>query len=424
RKLVPAKYPIRDYPDITHSRHCQYPVPDWDLAFALTIGREGSNPRPTQMAAIFEHARPHTNGFITYSEGCHDDVNKMVCSALGWDERADVHEVLRQYARYFIGPQFEEPFADGLLGLEKNWVGPVLENAGIDETLARFQVMERDAPPVVKLNWRFQQALYRAYYDGYVRARLKHETDADSAARARLKDAKLAGSLKAFADAEAILDRAAKEPAGRELRARTGELAEALFQSIHAQLSVRKYQAIAVERGATLDTIDVPLTDAAWLKNQLTEVRKLPDEAARVARLDAILNRTDSGPGGFYDDLGDPKRQAHLVRGPAWEQDPAFYTTPLVGFGFRRFGPRSARRAWWHHAETLFDQPLLMRYPQLDAKASYRVRVVYGAERARKVKLMANDKWEVHGYLSKPHQELEFDIPPAATADGALTLSW
>ena len=46
RKAVPAQYPIRDYPDITHSRQCQYPVPDWDLAFALTEGREVINPRP------------------------------------------------------------------------------------------------------------------------------------------------------------------------------------------------------------------------------------------------------------------------------------------------------------------------------------------------------------------------------------------
>ena len=38
RERVPSKYPIRDYPDITHSRHCKYPVPDWDVSFALTIG--------------------------------------------------------------------------------------------------------------------------------------------------------------------------------------------------------------------------------------------------------------------------------------------------------------------------------------------------------------------------------------------------
>ena len=46
RKAVPARYPIRTYPDITHSQQCQFPVPDWDLAFSLTEGREVINPRP------------------------------------------------------------------------------------------------------------------------------------------------------------------------------------------------------------------------------------------------------------------------------------------------------------------------------------------------------------------------------------------
>src|SRR5204863_5407273 len=46
REAVPKKYPIRHYPDITHSRQCQYPVPDWDVAFAITEGRECINPRP------------------------------------------------------------------------------------------------------------------------------------------------------------------------------------------------------------------------------------------------------------------------------------------------------------------------------------------------------------------------------------------
>src|SRR5207244_4932784 len=46
RALVPQQYPIRHYPDITHSRQCQYPVPDWDLAYAVTEARECINPRP------------------------------------------------------------------------------------------------------------------------------------------------------------------------------------------------------------------------------------------------------------------------------------------------------------------------------------------------------------------------------------------
>jgi hypothetical protein len=422
REAVPKKFPIRDYPDITHSLRCQYPVPDWDVAFAVTEGREVCNPRPVQTAHLFRYGRASTAGFITYSEGCHDDVNKVVWSALGWDDKADVKEVLRQYGRYFVSPALGDRFADGLFALEKNWAGPVLANAGIDDTLKHFQQMEKDAGPREKLSWRFQQALYRAYYDGYVRARQKHETAAYDKAVATLREAKSVGAQKATADAVAILDRAAKEPPAPELRTRLGELAEALFQSIRAQLSVPKYHAIAVGRGATLDTADVPLTDASWLREQMTAAAKLPDEAARVARLHATLNRTDPGPGGFYDAFGDPARRPHLDRGPGWEKDPGYYESPAPAF---RVGSLAAvPRAWWSFAQTHYDTPLRAKYDGLDKAAAYRVRVVYGPLDGRKVRLTAGDGHEVHPPLAKPFEPVEFDVPKAATADGKLTLTW
>jgi hypothetical protein len=105
RELVPAKYPIRNYPDITHSRQCQYPVADWDTAYALTEARECINPRPEAEAIIFRKTQPYTIGFLSYSEGCNDDVNKCVWSCLGWDPEARVVDILRQYARYYIGEQ-------------------------------------------------------------------------------------------------------------------------------------------------------------------------------------------------------------------------------------------------------------------------------------------------------------------------------
>ena len=58
RAAVPKKIPIRDYPDITHSLRCQYPVPDWDVAFALTEGREVCNRRN------YDGFRPATERFI------------------------------------------------------------------------------------------------------------------------------------------------------------------------------------------------------------------------------------------------------------------------------------------------------------------------------------------------------------------------
>src|SRR5262249_20119817 len=175
RAAVPARYPIRRYPAITHCIQCQYPVPDWDLAFAITEEREGVNPQPLRQAQIFRALQEHAIGFVNYSEGCNDDVNKAVWSALGWDPEADLVEVLRDYGRYFISPRRADDFANGLLALERNWQGPLIANAGVETTLQQFAAMEREATPQERLNWRFQQPLYRAYYDAYLRRRLMYE---------------------------------------------------------------------------------------------------------------------------------------------------------------------------------------------------------------------------------------------------------
>ena len=148
RAKVPARYPIRHYPDITHSLQSQYPVPDWDVAYAVTEGREVINPRPMDEAAIFRRTQPGAIGFLTYSEGCNDDVNKFIWSALGWDPEARVPDILRQYSRYFIGDKYEDSFAHALLALERNWRGPLATNLGVFTTLMQFQAMERASSPV------------------------------------------------------------------------------------------------------------------------------------------------------------------------------------------------------------------------------------------------------------------------------------
>src|SRR5439155_25735111 len=138
--------------------------------------------RPTQMAAIFRLLQPDTIGFITYSEGCNDDLNKAVWSALGWDPEANVLEILRQYSRYFIGESYADDFAQGLLALERNWRGPLLANESAETTLRQFESMQRSAGPQTLKNWRFQQGLFRAYYDAYTRRRLLYETELENRA--------------------------------------------------------------------------------------------------------------------------------------------------------------------------------------------------------------------------------------------------
>ena len=422
REALPAKMPIRHYPDITHSRHSQFAVPDWDTAYALTEAREIINPRPTQMATVFRLYQPYTLGFIAYSEGCNDDVNKMMWSALGWNRDANVSEILRDYSRHFISAAHADRFAEGLLMLEKNWEGPLQRNESVEKTLRHFQDLEREATPQEKLNWRFQQALYRAYYDAYLRRRLIYEGELEEQAIAKLRNAPVIGSLAAITNAENSLNRFVAESVAMELRSRVFELAEALFQSIRMQLSVPKYQAIALERGANLDAIDVPLNSRVWLKKQFAAIAAVNSEAGRLGRIKQIVDWKNPGPGGFYDDLGDSEQQPHLVRGRGAATDPAFFESSLASF-IRNPRPEWPM-SWWHWAESLYDQPLQLRYTGLDPAARYKVRVVYGSEgRATKIRLMANDA-EIHPYLNKPFERLEYELPPASTRSGNLLLSW
>jgi hypothetical protein len=434
RELVPAKYPIRNYPDITHTRQCQYPVPDWDVSFAITEGRECINPRPEDEAAIFRSALPDTIGFLTYSEGCNDDVNKAVWSGLGWDPDTSVKDILRQYSRYFIDEDYAEDFAQGLLDLERNWRGPLPANHGVEQTLKRFQALEKRASPADLKSWRFQQALFRAYYDAFIQKRLAFEIAEEARAMAVLGNASNSGSASAMDAAEKILDQATSGHVSEDLRTRIFELAAALFQSISMQLSVEKYRAIAVDRGASLDTVDFPLNNRLWLKDRFAKIRKLDSEPERIAAINEIIQWTNPGPGGFYDDLGNPARQPHLVAGLSFAADPGRMKSPRAGFEEDLVVDEPdeaagvARRiSWMDHAESLYDAPLQMHYTGLDPRARYKVRAVYGGDNPkRKLRLEAGEKIEIHPYMPKPvpFTPIEFAIPPAATERGELTLTW
>jgi hypothetical protein len=424
RKRIPPQYKLRRYPDITHTIRAEYPVPFWDVAYVRTLDREPINPRPLDQAAAFQRWLAVSPDFLTYSEGCNDDLNKIVWSALGWNPKADVREAVRQYARYFVGPAYAEPLTDGIFALEENWRGPLAGNVGVERTLARFQEMERTAAPRDLLNWRFQQTLYRAYYDAYVRRRLLQEQAAQVQATSVLANAAGLGSMAAMSEAERLLAPSG-QPVASHLRTRVFQLAEALYQSVRMQLSVPLYRAIAVGRGANLDLIDAPLNDRVWMSEQFAAIRALPSERERMAALDRIARWTDPGPGGFYDDLGVQDAQPHLVAPPAFREDPGPYHSGLTGFG----SLPNWRLSWMSHAEAFYDGALQMKYAGLDPTARYKVRVVYAGDiysQDVRLKLTADDTHELHGLMAKPSPvaPVEFAVPPAATADGALTLTW
>lgn len=430
RALTPKRFPVRFYPDITHSTHSEFPVPDWDLAYATTESRETINPRPVDEAAIFHRYQHFAVGTVTYSEGCNDDVNKFIWSGLLWNPDASPKNILLDYSRFFIGDDMADDFANGLFALEQNWRGPLASNRQVDVTLGQFKDMERRATPQQRLNWRFQEGLYRAYYDAYIHSRLLSENRQEELAMAALATAKRnwpltsVGSLKAMDVAQSILNTDMRTPDALEYRARVFELAEALFQSIHMQLSVDRYKAISIDRGANLDGIDFALNNRVWLENRFEQIRAIAFEPDRVAKIEELLNWTNPGPGGYYDALGIVNQRPHLVISESYAQDPDFLKSPLISFG------SSPQRGWRTteatDAEIIQDRPLRMRYTELDPTAHYKIRVSYGGDARRiAVRLTANSI-EVHPFREKGNapEPVEFEIPAQATAGGKLTLEW
>jgi hypothetical protein len=447
RKALPAKYPIRFYPDITHSIQAQYSTNNWDLAYALTEGREIINPRPEAEAAILRSELKGTIGFVSYSEGVNDDVNKFVWSLISWDPQTTVPVALRDFGNYIIGTHNGSAYAQGLLDLERNWEGPLAANELVDITLSKFLSIERNASPFVLENWRWQQAMFRACCDAYVRQRLLFESGELARAQSvlgRIEDFGFAsvpwgiGAKPAqepangldpqnlIDDAIEILRKCSSAQVAPAVRTRISELGYALLQSIRQQLAVERFQGEAVDRGAPLDTIDHPVTDGPYFLKQLHKMSSIEDQEEKIEAIRSLLNRTNPGPGGFYDELGNVTNRPHLVIENA-EGDFDFRRSPHVGTSYPDHFGANAPMAWKHWAESLYEAPLKIHYTGLDSTVDYSLQVIIsGDSRGVKTRLVANDSIEIYPLQMRPWPPApqSFNLPRATTSSGELRLTW
>ena len=285
RAKVPEKYPMRFYPDITHNLRCEYPVnflhDDWHFAMANTLSRESVNPRPTELRKLHRIFAPYTIGGVSYSEGVHDDVNKMIWSALEWDANADLREILLDYARMFMFGTDEEKIADAILMMERSWQGDPAENPCIDRVYDVMCELKTDYPQLTN-NWRFMLLYFRACCDKLARIRRCHDLPMvkKSLLAMRRGDYETAkNSLCAGYSSQYI-----------SLRSELDALGHHLFNLIGIQLDVQNYHADSWERGATLETIDNNVSDRAYLLQKLRIAKELhPQE--RGLFLHKLANR-------------------------------------------------------------------------------------------------------------------------------------
>jgi len=363
RYRLPRKYMHRHYADITHTVRCSYPVLSWDQAFALTLGREPINPQPFYYAEIHDRYAPFTDGFITYSDGAHDDLNKFIWSRKGWSDKENATDITEQYVRFFFDSNPDGHVTEAILGLERNWDGPIEANGGIEMTFLRWQQLEK-AYPRLQTDWRWQMLLLRAYYDSYTKRRKQYEQSLEQEANILLKQAPGIGAEKAMKLALEKVNGADRLNIAPELRTKIDYYCEALYHSIGLQTSVEKYGASGPERGCVLDFVDYPLNNRWWLSDQFEKIAQMGTEAEKMAAIEVIARWENPGKGSYYDNVSNIS-QSPRVKSTVYDATDV---------------------AWWDSGKSrkrlstqLFQNFPSLVYEDLDPNARYLIRVAgYG----------------------------------------------
>lgn len=404
RRRLPKKYKLRSYPDLTHTVRCQFPVKKWDQAFALTEGRECTNPQPLYYAEVHNHDAPFTDGFISYSDGVHDDVNKVVWSQMAWNTKNNVKNVVTEYCSFFFGSKIGNEAAVAILALEQNWVGPILGNALIGKTLEHWKKLETENPQLAG-NWRWQQLVMRAYYDAYIQQRLAYEVKLETEANDLLAKAKTVGADKTMDQALAHVQFADKEFVAQDLKQKAIYYIDELYKSVGLQTSVKLHNAAGSERGCVRDFIDYPLNNRWWLEDEFKKIKELKSEDEKLARLEFIRSYENPGEGSFYDNIS----SVYAKHVTSETEDAIDYLWENDGYSRKRLSTQ------------LFQFTPELKYNELDPNANYLIRVSGLGEallRANGVRLKPTR------YEKGSGQFKEFPLPKALIREGKLNITF
>ena len=269
RQKLPQKYPLRFYPDITHSVRCEYPVhfdkDDWHYAIASAFGRESIDPRPEEYRRLYSATESFFDGSISYSDGIHDDVNKVVFSALDFDKNAKVTDILKDYANAYIHTADKEEISNIILMLERNWLGAPNENPTADICHKKLKNLAEKDKELLN-NFRFVMLLFRAECDCLVKSRFVFENELLKEAKRKIMNGDIGAAEKIL-----LTD---FSPEYKSLRKEIDLNAKRLFELIGMQLDTENYHGKSWERGCTLETIDKPITDRAFYLNKIKESKK------------------------------------------------------------------------------------------------------------------------------------------------------
>lgn len=307
RERIDKKYPMRFYPDITHSLRCEYPVhftdPDRDYSFDACLSREASDPRPQEYRELFDMVQNYSEGSVSYSEGVHDDVNKFVYSDMDFYGKIRLRDTLSDYSRLFFPGADEERLSEDIEGQELSWVGDPEINPVINAVYNDLR-RELENHPELNSNWRYMMLLFRSACDKYIKLRKTDENDIITDA---VKNFELGGEI-GFGEKEDF----------SFLRNEIFEIGDKLNKLIGIQLDVENQKGAGWERGCVLDTVDSPVSNLDYYKSKISEY---PSDREKTERLFNIRKR---GGDEFYFSFALQNLDELNVK-----QSPYYYIEPL-----------------------------------------------------------------------------------------------
>lgn len=420
-------FPIRNYPDITHSLICQYPIPYWDRSMALTLGRECINPRPRFAKECHNAYKDCFVGSIPYSEGINDDVNKFLWLGLEFCNDADTDDILFEYANIFFSSEYANYFVRGLKLLEDNLEGHLLTNRSVRQCYYIFKNLDAK---ISEKNYRFNLSKIRAYFDYYIQNRLIIETGLYHKAFDILEFNRNKGGLN-----QALSLLSEQTPCSQPLKDEIMELGDILFEQIGFQPTTYKHFGAGTERGAFLDCIDSPITNLPLLAYKLQKISKMDDiENA----LESLLNEKNPGINGQYYSFDDPK-SFQIVDGLD-SLDYGYLGSPLKTFKHTVYFPKNIQKQlqpynidYISSVGVLYKTPLKLLFKDL-AQSNYKLIVTYvnayggNKNRINKIKLYANNN-EIHDFCNFDQYNEEFfthvyTIEKEMIVDNKLELLW
>lgn len=428
---LPPDVDLSFYTDVTHWVYSQYGLMDHELipdrngdlpprtdrtlyerkpdpALAQVYDRRTFHARPRNYYDVFQHTMRYGIGDVTYSEGHHDHFNQWMWQRLLWAPRTAMEDVVAEYARAHFGPDAAGAMAQAILQLEENLSTPIETNEGIDVLINALREARKRIPDhLFRRDYLWRQYMQKALLDKYIQLAVRRQRALLRSVEDLLRDA-----LDAGAPADS-LDRAL------HLLGVPYETAEMAALKTEADRLGRESDASFGVRSEGFFNLDQDFIGLGWLRREIAAVRSTPPEGLREG-IRRIVYYEDPGPGGFYDDAGDPARSPHLVHG--WP------------YGDGAFSPSdrpSQRSAAFTTTEA---QGVTFEYDGLDPAAAYRVRFTlvrprylprFGKFQHQKSESIYADEIALVEDLELPEYEsrfFEFDVPPDVTRDGRLLI--